>query len=78
MIFAKRLFNAGHIREFLVDQAQNDGWEIREAEDNRIVRRSRLHDWHRVEGVMMRFGLEAMQLERNGWVELQTKASRVV
>jgi hypothetical protein len=29
-----------------------------------------MSDWHRVENAMMRFGLEAMQLQRAGWVEV--------
>ena len=78
MIFAKRLFNGGHTREFVVDDARDDGWEVLEAEDNHVVKRARLHDWHRVESAMMRFGIEAMQLERNGWIELQIPASSIV
>jgi hypothetical protein len=78
MIFAKRLFNEGHTREFVVDSARDDGWEVREERDNRVVRRAQLHDWHRVENAMMRFGIEVMQLERNGWIELQAPASSVV
>jgi hypothetical protein len=78
MLFAKRLVNEGHTREFVVDHAGDSGWEVREAEDNHVVRRALLHDWHRVESVIMRFGMEATQLERNGWIELQAPASSVV
>ena len=78
MIFAKRLFNGGHTREFIVDRTRDDGWEVREAQDNHVVKRARLHDWHRVESAMMRFGIEAMHLERNGWIELQSPASSIV
>ena len=44
------------------------GWTIHE--DHRIVKRTWVRDWHRVENAMMRFGLEATQLQRAGWVEV--------
>ena len=78
MIFVKRLFSGGHTREFVVDNTDENGWEVREAQDNRVVKRSWLHDWERVENTMTRFAIEAMQLERDGWVELQNPASSIV
>ena len=78
MIFAKRLFSGGHTREFVVDHAKENGWEVREAQDNHVVKRSWLHDWHRVENTMTRFAIETTQLERDGWIELQGPASSVV
>ena len=71
MIFARRLFSGGHTREFVVQAANEKGWEVRKAEDNRVVKRSWLHDWHQVENTMLRFGMEVTQLERDGWIELQ-------
>lgn len=70
MIFSKRLRSDTHTREFVVDNADERGWEVREEQDQRIVRRTWMHDWHRVENAMMRFALEAMQLQRAGWVEV--------
>lgn len=70
MIFAKRLQSQEHIKAFVVDEADDLGWEVREEEDHRIVKRTWLHDWHRVESVMMRFTVEAIQLQRAGWVEV--------
>ena len=70
MIFSKRLRSQEHIREFVVDEADDRGWEVREEEDHRIVKRTRMHDWHRVENAMRRFALEATQLQRAGWVEI--------
>jgi hypothetical protein len=66
MIFTKRLRRQSHVREFLVDEVDEHGWEVREEEDDRVVRRTRLHDWHRVENAVMRFALQATQLERSG------------
>ena len=68
MIFTRRLQSRDHVKAFVVDEADERGWEVREEEDYRVVRRTWLHDWHRVEHAVMRFGLEATQLERDGWV----------
>jgi hypothetical protein len=70
MIFSKLLRSEDHTREFVVDNADERGWEVREEQDQRIVKRTWMRDWHRVETAMMRFGLEAMQLQRAGWVEV--------
>ena len=70
MLFSKRLRSDEHTREFVVDNGDERGWEVREEEDQRIVKRTWMRDWHRVENAMMRFGLQAMQLQRAGWVEV--------
>lgn len=70
MIFSKRLQSDEHVREFSVDEAGERGWEVREEQDHRVVKRIWMTDWHRVENAMMRFGLQAMQLQRAGWVEV--------
>ena len=72
MIFSKRLRSHDHVKEFVVDEADERGWEVREEEDHRVVRRTLMHDWHRVENAMMRFGIEAIQLQRAGWVDVTT------
>ncbi len=70
MIFTRRLRSRDHVRAFVVDEADERGWEVREEEDHRVVRRTWLHDWHRVEHAVMRFALQATQLERAGWVRI--------
>ena len=70
MIFSKRLRSQEHTKAFVVDEADERGWEAREEEDHQVVKRTRMHDWHRVENAMLRFGLEATQLQRAGWVEI--------
>lgn len=72
MIFSKRLRSDEHTREFVVDKADERGWEVREEQDHHIIRRTWIRDWHRVENAMMRFALEATQLQRAGWVEVKT------
>ena len=70
MIFTMRLRSQGHTRGFVVDRADKRGWEVREEEDYQVVKRAWINDWHGVEKAMMRFGLEATQLQRAGWVEV--------
>ena len=71
MIFAKGFRSANHTKTFVVDEATDSGWQVREEEDNRVVRTTWVHDWHRVENAIMRFVIEGMQLQRAGWVEIQ-------
>jgi hypothetical protein len=70
MIFAKCLRSQDHTRAFLVNSADVRGWEVLEEEDDQVVRRTRLHDWHRVENAMMRFAIRATQLQSAGWTEI--------
>jgi hypothetical protein len=70
MLFTKRLQREHHVREFVVNEVDERGWEVREECDHRVVKRTWLRDWHRVETAMMRFALEALQLQRSGWVEV--------
>jgi hypothetical protein len=70
MVFSKRLRSRDHLKAFVVDEADDRGWEVREEEDHQVVKRTRMHDWHRVENAMMRFGLQATQLQRAGWVDV--------
>ena len=70
MIFSKRFRSDDHVRTFVIDEPDELGWEVREEQDHYIVKRTWLHDWHQVENAMMKFGLEAMQLQRAGWVEV--------
>ena len=78
MIFAKRFRSQDHTRTFVVGNVDDRGWEVREEEDNEVVKRTWLHDWHRVENAIMRFGIQASQLQSSGWTEVQAPASSVV
>ena len=70
MIFAKRLRSHDHVKQFVIDDSNDFGWEVREEVDDHIVKRTWMRDWHRVENAMMRFALEAGQLRQAGWVEV--------
>jgi hypothetical protein len=74
MLFAKQLKSNNHTRAFVVDQADEHGWEVRVEQDHKVVERTWLHDWHRVESAMRKFALEALQLQRAGWVDVTSSA----
>jgi hypothetical protein len=71
MIFSKQLRSREHTREFVVDEADERGWEVREEQDHHVVRQAWMRDWHRVENAMMKFSLQAVQLQRAGWEEVR-------
>ena len=73
MIFSKQLRSLNHTRAFVVGEADERGWEVREEEDNQIVKRTWLHDWHRIEHAMMSFMLETVQLRSAGWTEVPSR-----
>jgi hypothetical protein len=70
MIFSRQLRSQNHTRAFVVGEADERGWEVREEEDDRVIKRTWLHDWERVEKAMMNFMVEAMQLRSAGWVDV--------
>ena len=73
MIFSKRFRSQEHVRGFVIDAADDRGWEVREEHDDQIVKRTWMHDWHHVENAMMRFAVETTQLQRAGWVEVPVR-----
>jgi hypothetical protein len=48
---------------------------VREEEDNRVIKRTWLHDWHRVENAITRFMAEAVQLRGAGWTDVPTSSA---
>jgi len=66
-MFAKTLTDGSHVRQFSIEEVGYDGWEVRQLEDSRVIRRNRYTDWHRVERALARFALEVEGLERKGW-----------
>jgi hypothetical protein len=54
-------------RHFTIRYTDRAGWEVVDAADARIVRRSVYHDWHRVERAMAMIKAEEDLLRRAGW-----------
>jgi len=67
-MFSKELRFAGHAKCFLINRLGGDGWEVREEQDQHVVKQVLYTDWHRVERAMGLFTLEIGQLESQGWV----------
>ena len=61
--------NEAQIRRFTIRRVTPSGWEVRDEEDSRILRRSFYHDWHRVERARVAFAIEAVELRNAGWVQ---------
>ena len=65
-MFAKELTQAGHTVRFSITE-KDRGWEVREEEDSRVVRRVRYDDWHRVERALLTMSARVIELEEGGW-----------
>jgi hypothetical protein len=57
MIKREYTFDDGQVARFSVSRNTEAGWEVREERDDRLVRRTRYTDWHRVELAMQVFEL---------------------
>jgi hypothetical protein len=65
-MFAKELYHQGHIKRFSIRQNE-EGWDVREEQDDRVLRSVRYNDWHRVERALTTFTLRIGELEDRGW-----------
>lgn len=66
-MFAKELHNEGHVRRFSIRENSKAGWDVREEQDDRVLKHVRYSDWHRVERALNVFALQIGQLEDRGW-----------
>lgn len=66
--FVKHLRNNQHTRRFSI-AATSSGWEVREEHDDKVVRRTALSDWHRVEQARRLIDRESATLQDEGWLE---------
>ena len=56
----------GHVARLSVSRGSDAGWEVREERDDRVVRRARLTDWHRVERALQVFELQRLAEDAAG------------
>jgi hypothetical protein len=68
MIIDRCFIRSGHVHRFIV-AADHDGWQVREEEDDVVLRERHRDDWHRVERDSSLFELTARLLTRSGWAE---------
>ena len=67
-MFAKELYRAGHTRKFSIKDMGMSGWEVRDEQDDRVLKAVHYTDWHRVERAMSMFNLQIDELESSGWI----------
>ena len=72
-MFVKELHRAGHTRKFSIYDVGPAGWEVRDEQDNRILKHVRYTDWHRVERALSMFNLQIDELEHAGWSPAATR-----
>lgn len=66
-MFAKELRRGGHTRKFSIRDAGASGWEVRDQQDDRVLKHVHYSDWHRVERALNMFALQIDDLESKGW-----------
>jgi hypothetical protein len=66
-MFARRLRQADHIRDYSISSAGAQGWEVRLEEDRTLRRLDHYRDWHRVERALASFEREVEELTARGW-----------
>ncbi len=70
-MYERLLRKASTIRRFTITHLQSAGWDVREEQDSRVLRRVVYHDWHRVERASLTFSLEVRALIESGWIEAE-------
>ncbi len=66
-MFVKELRQAGHVRKFSVKKLGESGWEVRDVQDEHVLRQVHYTDWHRVERAVNIFNILIDDLESRGW-----------
>ena len=66
-MFSRTLTFQGQTRSFAVDALAASGWEVRVEQDSTVLRRTRYHDWHRVERAVGAIEREVRELQARGW-----------
>ena len=66
-MFVKELRQAGHTRKFSISERGVTGWEVRDVQDDRVLKQICYTDWHRVERAMNMFNLQIDDLQSRGW-----------
>ncbi|HMC78404.1 MAG TPA: hypothetical protein VKH34_14750 [Vicinamibacterales bacterium] len=66
-MFAKELHQQGHTRRFSIVERGHNGWEVRDEQDDRVLKQALYTDWHRVERALNMFTIAIDDLESRGW-----------
>ena len=76
-MFAKELRCAGHTRKFSIRDAGASGWEVRDEQDDRVLKHVLYTDWHRVERALNMFNLQIDELQNSGWSQTPFEAAPI-
>lgn len=74
-MFAKELRRGDHTRKFSIRDAGASGWEVRDQQDDRVLKHVHYSDWHRVERALNMFVLQIDDLESKGWSDPATETA---
>jgi hypothetical protein len=66
-MFIKELTQAGHRRRFSISERGKTGWEVRDVQDDKVLKQVHYTDWHRVERAQQMFNVMIEELESRGW-----------
>jgi len=68
-MYTRLLHKSGHTKKFTISHDQQEGWQVSEEEDSRLVLAVCYRDWHRVERAIKMFAEKARALHERGWVD---------
>ena len=68
-MYTRLLRKSVHTKKFTISHDQQEGWEVSEEEDSRLVLSVRYKDWHRVERAIQTFANKAKSLRQRGWAD---------
>ena len=67
--FSRKLQYLDHTRRYSI-AATDEGWEVREERDSKVVRQAHYQDWYRVERARRSITTELRDLRAKGWAEV--------
>ena len=68
--FTKKLQRFDHTVHYSI-VTTDDGWELKEERDSKVVRQAHFQDWHRVERATRSISIKLDDLRTEGWAEVQ-------
>ena len=74
-MYTRLLRKSVHTKKFTISHDRQEGWEVSEEEDSRLVLSVRYKDWHRVERAMQTFAEKAKSLRQRGWADYVVTAA---
>jgi hypothetical protein len=75
-MYSRTFRKAEQERRFSIVDAGSEGWEVRDEQDRKVVRRIVYDDWHRVERARLVFTQEGEKLKNAGWSELEPYSTK--